>query len=115
MPAGFVEMVINNGCKYLQINTDFIEGDLKLNQESSLIYLKFGSFMNMRAGMNTEEMREKILASCHSLQKLSFKTCPLAINAVKSICYQNGKTLEVLELTCTGIGWFHLHSRSFKF
>ena len=88
-------MVINNGCKYLQINTDFIEGDLKLNQESSLIYLKFGSHMTM----NTEELREKILASCYSLQKLSFVNCPLTIDAVKSICYQNGKTLQVLELT----------------
>ena len=112
MPAGFVEMVINNGCKYLQINTDFIEGDLKLNQESSLIYLKFGAFMNMSKHINTEEMREKILASCHSLHKLSFNGCLLTIDAVKSICYQNGKTLQVLELTCTGIGWFHLHSRS---
>ena len=94
-------MVINNGCKYLQINTDFIEGDLKLNQESSLIYLKFGSYMSMNS-LNTEEISEKILASCYSLQKLSFVSCPLTIDAVKSICYQNGKTLQVLELTNIG-------------
>ena len=40
VPSDFLHMVISNGCKYLSLNRELIKGDLKLNEESSLIYLK---------------------------------------------------------------------------
>ena len=40
MPARFLKIALNNGCKYLSLYPHEIDGKLELNQVSSLIYLK---------------------------------------------------------------------------
>ena len=47
---------------------------------------------------------EKILASCHSLEKLTFSHVSLTPSMVHSICMQNDQTLQSLSLeSCKGL------------
>ena len=109
VPTDLVKMVIENGCKYLSLRYMKLgpasmgsEGDLNLNGSSSLIYL---DLENCEANVKTFE---EILASCHSLQKLSMSSKGekmfLASNMIKSIWYQNGHSLQTLNLSyCDGL------------
>ena len=109
IPTELVKMVIENGCKYLSLRCMKLgpasmgsEGDLNLNGSSSLIYL---DLENCEANAKTFE---EILASCHSLQKLSMSSKGekmfLASNMIKSIWYQNGHSLQTLNLSyCDGL------------
>ena len=40
IPARFLKMAIENGCKYLSLYPNQVDGNLGLDQASSLIYLK---------------------------------------------------------------------------
>ena len=87
------------------------EGDLRLDKSSSLIYL------DLKYCEANSEIFEEILASCHSLQKLSMASkgqtysnvfgqtnYRLTSNMIQSICYQNGHTLQTLNLRgCSGL------------
>ena len=113
LPTDLVKMVIENGCKYLSLRYMKLgpasmgsEGDLKLNGSSSLIYL---DLENCEANV---KIFEEILASCHSLQKLSMSSegqriCErksLTSNMIRSIWYQNGHALQTLNLSyCEGL------------
>ena len=77
VPTDLVKMVIENGCKYLSLSYMKLgpasmgsEGDLHLDGSSSLIYLDLD---NCEANVKTFE---EILASCHSLRKLSMSSNP---------------------------------------
>ena len=132
VPTEFVKMVIENGCQYLslhfmKVGTPGIPismkymGNLCLDKTSSLKYLDLkycdAHFLFF----------EEILASCHSLQKLSMasiRECKLIVQKIpgmaskasipeskwitpkmiRSICYQNGRTLQTLNLSaCKGL------------
>ena len=113
IPTDLVKMVIENGCKYLSLRYMKLgpasmgsEGDLNLDGSSSLIYLDLD---NCEAKVKTFE---EILASCHSLQKLSMSSkgqrkslgAGLTSNMIRSIWYQNGHTLQTLNLRgCDGL------------
>ena len=111
VPTDLVKMVIENGCKYLSLYNMKLgpifmgsEGDLRLDKSSSLIYL---DLKYCEANVKTFE---EILASCHSLQKLSMaskgqlKSYCLTSNMIRSIWYQNGHTLQTLNLRfCSGL------------
>ena len=95
VPAEFLHMVISNGCKYLSLNREQIagvgpkQGGLKLNEESSLIYLKLVTIIqasiipdpnpdpnlpkNFLGGdvHFSDRLSEELLQKCQSLQKLS--------------------------------------------
>ena len=103
IPARFLKIAINNGCKYLSLCPREIDGKLELNQVSSLIYLKlhkphsdsYVNFINYEIVIAMEEL----LASCVSLQKLSMNYLALSLDMVKIISNQIGKTLQVLDLS----------------
>ena len=119
VPTNLVKMVIENGCKYLSLYNVKLgpifmgsEGDLRLDKSSSLIYL------DLKYCEANVEIFEEILASCHSLQKLSmaskgqtFSTTVfgqtnyrLTSNMIRSIWYQNGHTIQTLNLRgCSGL------------
>jgi hypothetical protein len=118
VPTDLVKMVIENGCKYLSLYNVKLgpifmgsEGDLRLDKSSSLIYL------DLKYCEANSEIFEEILASCHSLQKLSMASkgqtysnvfgqtnYRLTSNMIRSICYQNGHTLQTLNLrSCSGL------------
>ena len=119
VPAEFLHMVISNGCKYLSLNRQQITGvgptlgGLKLNEESSLIYLKLIIQPSIIPDPNpdpnlpvknwggdvqfSDRVSEEILQKCHLLQKLSLSGY-ISPDMASSIGYQNGKTLTVLDL-----------------
>ena len=109
IPTDLVKMVLENGCKYLSLRYMKLgpasmgsEGDLLLDGSSSLIYL---DLENCEANLKTFE---EILASCHSLQKLSMSSKGqinfLTSNMIRSIGYQNGHALQTLNLSyCVGL------------
>ena len=103
LPINFVKMVIENGCQYLSLQYMKVEtpmtsaGHLRLGKASSLRYLDL-KYCN--AGVL---FFEEILASCHLLQRLSIASygpgnC-ITSKMIGSICYQNGRTLQTLDLS----------------
>ena len=113
VPTDFVKMVVENGCQYLSLHYMKIgtpeerekptsERDLCLDKVSSLKYL---DLKYCEAHVKTFE---EILASCYSLEKLSMasigRSKSLTSNMIRSICYQNGRTLQTLNLSaCSGL------------
>ena len=116
VPMGFVKTVIENGCQYLSLHYMKIgtpeeqektismisERDLCLDKVSSLRYL---DLKYCEAHVKTFE---QILASCYSLEKLSMASIgprkSLTSNMIRSICYQNGLSLQTLNLSaCSGL------------
>ena len=99
VPADFLHMVISNGCKYLSLNSEQIQSDLKLNQVSSLIYLKLVTiFPVLPSDVHFNDiLSEELLETGHSLKKLSVEGY-ISPEMAKHIGHQNGKTLKVLDL-----------------
>ena len=99
----FLEMILNNGCKHLSLKQTKLVGNLCLSNKSQLKYLDLD---NCKADRQSNagsyfgyELFEKLLASCYSLEALSLAQKPLTSEIVKNLCYQNGKTLRILNLT----------------
>ena len=102
IPEGFLEQVLANGCKYLNVRQSNISGTLKLiNSVSQLECLDIGvgdwtitvSCKNMWG-----RVLEDIISSCRNLKKLSLAfQYTFNHQIVKNIC-KNGSTLQVLDL-----------------
>ena len=98
VPAKLLQLVLNNGCEYLSLNSSTVEGNLVMNKASKLRYLDLTSFTA------TDKFKERFLASCHSLEKVSLLNTPLNKKMMSFIFNQNGKTLQVLNLSgCSGV------------
>ena len=96
IPARFLKMAIENGCKYLSLCPNRVDGNLGLDQASSLIYLKLQK--PKKEYFTKFSVSEELLLSCHSLQKLSMNLVTLTFDSITTICNQNGKTLKILHL-----------------
>ena len=91
-------MILDNGCKYLNLCGTTLNGTLKLKKPSQLRYL------DLSGRRISVENKEEILSSCHSLEKLSLGYSELNRNYINSICHQNGQSLKVLDLQgCKGL------------
>ena len=98
VPAEFLQLVLNNGCKYLSLNKSTVVGNLHLEKPSQLRYL------DMTSLTATDEVKERFLESCHSLEKISLMSMNLSNQMLFSIFHRNGKTLQVLNLSrCNGV------------
>ena len=93
VPTDFLEMVLSNGCEYLSLQGSKLKGSLSFQQESELKYLDL-SFC--KSSIRTFD---EIIKSCHSLQKLSLANLPLTLDRINTVCIQNSKTLQVLDLS----------------
>jgi hypothetical protein len=96
LPARFLKIAINNGCKYLSLCPNRVDGNLGLDQASSLIYLKL--HQPQIEYFTKFSVLEELLLSCQSLQKLSINSVTLTFDEITTICNQNGKTLQILDL-----------------
>ena len=103
IPTGFLEYVLNNGCKYLGLafaQIAEIEGESLKCNASQLKYLDL-SFCQ-----SSHQVFDDLLSSCHSLEKLALDTqCQRMLHddLVKTMCCQFGATLQVLDLSnCNG-------------
>ena len=83
-------MATLNGRLSLKYTSD--EG-VPFSKKSQLRYLDLS---NCEASVHTIE---ELLSSCYHLEKLSMNGLTLTLDMIKSICIQNGKTLEVLTFT----------------
>ena len=101
VPVGFLERLLENGCKYLSLSEAVLEGTLYLPKASKLQYLNISGFELERYKKNSE----KLIESCYSLQKLSLSKCKLSSELISITSLQNGKSLKVLDLSkCTFFG-----------
>jgi hypothetical protein len=101
VPVGFLQKLLDSGCKYLTLSGAVLDGTLNLPKTSGLKYLNLSDFELKCYRKNSEE----ILKSCFSLQKLSLCKSKLSLNLISITSLQNGKTLKVLDLSkCTFLG-----------
>ena len=91
IPAGLIQFILENGCKYLSIGTSKVEGDLISTQTFKLKHLDAWAVKPVKT-------LEVVLASCNLLEKLSLHYVHLSNSMISSI-NQNGKSLKQLNLT----------------
>ena len=119
VPVKFLQKLLERECKYLSLSESILDGTLNLPKASKLDsggkYLSFSArnlpkasklkYLNLSGvGLKCNQFKnlEKLLESCYSLQKLSLRKCHVSYDLINSICYQNGKSLQVLDLSrCT--------------
>ena len=94
VPTEFLKMVLENGCMYLSLCQAFANFPSDQFQERKAVQLKYLSLSKFRDPHMFNF--PVLLECCHSLQKLSIYT-PTR-NMVDSICNQNYRTLQVLNL-----------------
>ena len=102
IPIVFIEMLLKNGCKFLNLNrATLIRYSDKTWEFPTNCQLKYFNMSISDYFMNGKIL-EQLLSCCHNLEKLSLGSeCNDCI--VESIC-QNGQTLHVLDLNfCRGI------------
>ena len=99
VPYSFVQFVLEKKCKSLLLRGSEMMGrTLKLTKMSHLRHLDLGQCEMNERGMN------ELLFSCHNLKRLSLEYLSLEPHTVKSICLQNGKSLQTLDLETWGMG-----------
>ena len=92
VPYSFVQFVLDKKCKSLSLEDVVMYGKrLKLNKISQLKHLNLGGCQI------NERSRNDLLFSCQYLERLSLNAVNLPTHAIKSICLQNGKTLQKLD------------------
>ena len=91
VPAGFLQMVLNNGCKYLCLRNSYLHGSLKLNRPTQLRYL---DSVFDHTNPTSDEVLEELLVSCTSLEKLSVNHLKYPLG--NRISQENWNSLEVL-------------------
>ena len=92
VPYSFVQFVLDKKCKSLSLEGVVMFGkSLKLNKISQLKHLDLeGCEINERS-------RNDLLFSCQHLESLCLYAVNLPTHTIKSICLQNGKTLQKLD------------------
>ena len=128
IPTSFIEEILNNGCKYLSLNNAKIEGKINLQKKCQLkyldlaccsIYVKYDGDLTVdilkqleTRRLMEDEVLEKIVGSCHSLQKLSLHYLCIAsrtrTNLVKTLSLQNGRTLQVFRFLYPRFYYFEM-------
>ena len=122
VPATFLELLLDKGCKSLNLsNSKILKGNSGLSETSKLKYLDLsGCDTNFTEGMqdmiNLEYnfwrdvcpkdhgMLEELLATTTSLEKLSLFNIKLKPNTISKISPINGQSLQVLNLAyCNGL------------
>ena len=98
LPTSLLEKVLLKGCKYLSLQHATLEGNLKLEKRT---VLKCLDISNCRSNQG---VKEEVLASCHSLEKLCLIESKLESINMNDLTAQNGQTLQVLNMiNCRGL------------
>ena len=108
VPMEFLQLALNSGCKYLALLHAKIvhskSGEFQLNKNSKLKYLELMDLDSLFSESLDYGIMENVLASCHSLEQLTFSHVSLTPSMVHSICMQNDQTLISLSLeSCKGL------------
>ena len=98
VPVGFLQKLLDHGCKYLSLSDAIVEGTLSLQKASRLKYLNLTGFEMT----SNRENSEKMLEASYSLEKLALSQSHLSSKLIRNISLQNGTTLKILDLSrCT--------------
>ena len=113
VPTQFVKLVIENGCQYLSLRyvklgtpRETSREPISMKSEEHLVLEKASSlrYLDLKYCGSHALISEEILSSCHLLQKLSMASIIITSKIIRSICYQNGCTLQTLDLSfCSGL------------
>ena len=97
IPTSFINYILDNGCKYLNIcQAELVDG-ITLPKPSQLKYLAFARLY----GDKTNKAVEEITSTTNCLEKFSIAYGHLGSsleNVIKNVCLKNSKTLTVLNL-----------------
>ena len=92
IPYSFIQFVLEKKCKSLYLESAVMCGkSLKLTKISQLKHLDLEDCI-----MNERSLND-LLFSCHYLESLSLFCVNLPAHVIKSICLQNGRTLQKLD------------------
>jgi hypothetical protein len=97
--AGFLEYVINNGCKYLGLGFAKIA---QIDGESLKCNPSRLKCLDLSFCQGSRQVFDDLLSSCHCLEKLALASqCHILLNKdlVKTMCHQFGATLQVLDVS----------------
>ena len=97
--TGFLEYVLNNGCKYLGLGFAQIA---QIDGESLKCNSSQLKCLDLSFCQSSRQVFDDLLSSCHSLEKLSLASqCHIMLNKdlVKTMCHQFGATLQVLSVS----------------
>jgi hypothetical protein len=90
VPSEFIEMILENGSKYINLQSSQIVGSLNLSRNDYDV--RYLNLFNCRA---KDGVPEKLISSCQSLQKLSLSGLNLSANAMNGCNYEELQTLEL--------------------
>ena len=90
VPAEFIEKILENGCKYINLTYTKIIGDLKLSRKTYNV-----KYLNLSNCLAEKGVLEKLISSCQSLQKLSLARLSLSSDAMNSCNYEQIQTLDL--------------------
>ena len=87
VPADFIQYVLDNGCKFINLSYAEIRGDLKLHGKTYKV-----KYLNLSRCDSNFNAIEELISSCQSLQKLSLST----LNMIGSDAMINNGPVHVL-------------------
>ena len=94
----FLQQVIDRKCKFLNLESAKVEGNLNLRGHSELEVLEIS---NCEA---SDGVLEELIGSCHSLEQISTLNLTITSVMLRNICEQNGRTLQLLSMNhCRGL------------
>ena len=112
LPIDILKMILENGCQYIHLERTVLCSPMKLgNVTKDKMCLKKVSklrYLDLKCCMASKDCLGEIITSCYSLQKLTITSGFFHIifsqKMIESICYQNGRTLQTLNLRfCKGL------------
>ena len=92
VPSEFIEMILENGCKYINLQSSKIVGSLNLSRNDYNV-----KYLNLSYCNADEGVLEKLISSCQSLQKLSLAGLSLRSDAMTSRNHQHLKILYLYD------------------
>ena len=102
VPMEFLHFVVNNGCKYLSLEWAVFDSIQSFDSKDFFTKPTQLKYLILSIANNPtfqREIQENLLASCYSLEKLSLQNISITSNMINNLCLQNGKTLQVLDLS----------------
>ena len=113
IPTSFINYILDNGCRYLNICKAELVDDVKMPKTSQLRYLALDELV-MDHGKRTIKAVEEITSTCCCLEKFSIawqeSDLHFMENVIKNVCLKNSKTLTVLNLQMLNITFEHVKS-----
>ena len=91
IPTSFINYILDNGCKYLNICQSELVDGISLPKTSQLRYLAFARLY----GARTNQAVEEITSNTYCLEKFSIAGQfwgSLLKNVIKNVCLKNSKT-----------------------